>query len=826
MKYLILKDIYTYFRSYLAVSFLLLFVFFINIFFFKFTSWLDLELADLTSFFIIHPYLFLFFIPVLSMQLWTEEYRQDTLEVLYSFPITVKQIVLAKFFSGVLLILIALVLTMPIYITASFLGEVDHSAIWTAYLGSFLLGLTFFAVCTLFATMSKSLVLSYLFSFFILLFLSGIGVQQLSNIFPSWISQDLIELTRYFSIEGHFLAMQKGVIDLRDIIYNLSIIIGLLFLSYSILEYKKSLLREDKKILYWSFLLVLSTIFFVNIAVKNTYLRYDFTEYKNYTLSETSIKIIQDINEPVFLEFFYDSGEEIFDSKQQAFVYRVNDLFKQLKNINKHINFASYDIARETHYKEKALLLLNHNLGKKLSIEQKYFIAINAKNKWAVIDNVIAENEDNLELEIIQSVLKVLREKEIKVATMTSLPIHGENPNLQLGNFRGKREWKFISVLRENYTIIKLPEVLERPISKDISTILMVLPRKISRLTSYYLDQFILRGGKLVLFLDPYNISEERSKTLPTIGFNLAKLLNHWGLIFENNKIISDEKLKSFLFDKEQKTILTFKDLEQKSKIFYGIKKLYFAHSGFIETIPSKNTKLNYHSLLSSNPSSELYSFETQSYEGSKGQSVLMKVSGEFTSLFKELPSTLKEGHLERIPYNEVYIFTDADFLNNHLSYDKEDNLISNNISLLENIVTDITGSKNLSPIREKISLNKSLDELVNKKAFFKKFKDKRLGEITTAIYKEQLVLEKLIKKKTNSFFLNEEEEKELRKANQNIDLFQEEVKQIYSLRDSLFVDYKNRIFLINLLLVPCLLLLVILINYLYKVLKKEKGLS
>ena len=100
------------------------------------------------------------------MQLWTEEYRHDTLELLLSFPISTGHIVWAKFLAGMGLIVLALLCTLPIYFTAAYLGPVDHSAIWTAYIGSFLLGLTFFAVCTLCADNDKK----FNFELFILIF--------------------------------------------------------------------------------------------------------------------------------------------------------------------------------------------------------------------------------------------------------------------------------------------------------------------------------------------------------------------------------------------------------------------------------------------------------------------------------------------------------------------------------------------------------------------------------------------------------------------------------------------------------------------------------
>lgn len=195
--------------------------------------------ADLSVFFLWHPWLYLFLIPAVGMRLWAEERKSGTIELLFTLPITMLEAVLAKFLAGWTFIAIALVLTFPMIITVNYLGDPDNGVIMASYLGSFLMAGAYLAISCFTSSLTKNQVISFVMSVIIcfVLVLSGLGVftEQLSN----WVPVEVAEFISLFSFSTHFHALQRGVIDTRDIVFFLSTIGVLLAGTMVVLENKK-----------------------------------------------------------------------------------------------------------------------------------------------------------------------------------------------------------------------------------------------------------------------------------------------------------------------------------------------------------------------------------------------------------------------------------------------------------------------------------------------------------------------------------------------------------------------------------------------------------
>ena len=195
--------------------------------------------ADLSVFFVWHPWLYLFLIPAVGMRLWAEERKSGTIELLFTLPITMLEAVLAKFLAGWTFIGVALILTFPMIITVNYLGDPDNGVIMASYLGSFLMAGAYLAISCFTSSLTKNQVISFVMSVIIcfVLVLTGLGVftQQLSN----WVPVAVAEFISLFSFSTHFQALQRGVIDTRDIVFFLSTIGVLLAGTMVVLENKK-----------------------------------------------------------------------------------------------------------------------------------------------------------------------------------------------------------------------------------------------------------------------------------------------------------------------------------------------------------------------------------------------------------------------------------------------------------------------------------------------------------------------------------------------------------------------------------------------------------
>ena len=187
--------------------------------FFPDTSLLEYGYADLSGYFSLVPYLFMFLIPAITMRSFAEERREGTYELLVTKPITLWQIVMAKYLSSLTLVLFALIPTLVYYFSVSRLGfpegNVDTGAVVGSYIGLFLLGSSFTAIGIFSSALTKNKIISFVIAAALCAF-AFLGFDYSSQI----LSLQYIETTvANLGINAHYLSISRGVLDTRDLIY-------------------------------------------------------------------------------------------------------------------------------------------------------------------------------------------------------------------------------------------------------------------------------------------------------------------------------------------------------------------------------------------------------------------------------------------------------------------------------------------------------------------------------------------------------------------------------------------------------------------------------
>jgi ABC-2 type transport system permease protein len=200
---------------------------------------LDGGYANLNTLFNIAPWVFLFLIPAVCMRLFADEQQLGTLETLLTKPLSELQIVLAKYFAGLSLVIFALLPTLIYYYSVYQLGaptgNLDGGGIMGSYLGLLFLAAGFVAIGVFASAISNNQVIAFLLAIFIC-FLTFIGFDYLAEIpFLSPFDAAILKL----GINQHYLSMSRGVIDTRDVIYFISLIVIFVILTKTKLESRK-----------------------------------------------------------------------------------------------------------------------------------------------------------------------------------------------------------------------------------------------------------------------------------------------------------------------------------------------------------------------------------------------------------------------------------------------------------------------------------------------------------------------------------------------------------------------------------------------------------
>ena len=234
------RELRGYFRTPLASIFLLVFLALSSGMTFFLGRFFERDQADLTAFFAWHPWLFLILMPAIGMRLWAEERRSGTIELLMTLPVTNTQLVIGKFLASWIFTLIALILSMPIWITVNYLGNPDNNVIFISYIGSWLMAGAFLALTSCLSTLTKNQVIAFIISSIsgFILVMAGFGL-VLSAV-RSWAPIWLTETIRSMSFLSHFNRIQMGVFDFSTLLFFVSMIVFCLWINIQLVQIKKA----------------------------------------------------------------------------------------------------------------------------------------------------------------------------------------------------------------------------------------------------------------------------------------------------------------------------------------------------------------------------------------------------------------------------------------------------------------------------------------------------------------------------------------------------------------------------------------------------------
>lgn len=224
------RELKSYFSTPLAYVFLVIFLVFSGYMPFQ-KGFFGIRRASLRLFFDSMPLLFIFLVPAMAMRLWAEERRSNTIELLFTLPVTIAQAVLAKFFAAWAVLALALVLTCPMVFTVCYLGDPDWGPIITGYIGSLLLAGTYLAIGCFFSSLSRNQVIAFVLAVVACasFFFAG-SPAVMDTLSKSWlVPAGLVAALETLSFRLRFESMQRGVLQLHDVVFFVLLAAGWLW---------------------------------------------------------------------------------------------------------------------------------------------------------------------------------------------------------------------------------------------------------------------------------------------------------------------------------------------------------------------------------------------------------------------------------------------------------------------------------------------------------------------------------------------------------------------------------------------------------------------
>ncbi len=301
------KELEGYFGSPMALIFLGIFLVVTLYAFFWIEAFFASRLAEIRGLFHWMPILLIFLISALTMRQWSEEQRSGTLETLLTLPVGIPTLVAAKFGAVFLMVALAIALTLPLPITVSTLGNLDWGPVLAGYLATLLLSATYISIGLFASSRTDNQIVALMLTVILggLLYFAGTGVAT------EFVSADLAVLLKAIGTDSRFQSIQRGVLDLRDLIYYLSltgIFLTLNVLSIQALRWSCGHDRVRQREYVFAALIVL------NLVAANVWLyplrtlRIDVTQQQEYSLSPTTKALLANLTEPVTIQGYFSEN--------------------------------------------------------------------------------------------------------------------------------------------------------------------------------------------------------------------------------------------------------------------------------------------------------------------------------------------------------------------------------------------------------------------------------------------------------------------------------------------------------------------------------------
>jgi ABC-type uncharacterized transport system involved in gliding motility auxiliary subunit len=417
----------------------------------------------------------------------------------------------------------------------------------------------------------------------------------------------------------------------------------------------------------------------------------DLTDGRLYTLSPGTRKVLRELQAPVRLKLYVTQGEAV-PVPLRGFTQRVEDLVREFKSVaGSNLIVERYNPKPDSE-EEDAAQLDGVEPQQLMSGEQFYLGAsISQLDRKQSLPNIAPQRERLLEYDLIRAIARVASPERPKIGLMAGLPVMGErfNPFTR----QSSEPWVLANELRREFDVREVA-ITTKEVPKDINVLLLIHPRDATPQLEYALDQFVLRGGKLIAFVDPYAYFDQ-SPTMPGMppqqgsSSNLPTLFKAWGIEMPAGKVISDVVFGSGSGARYTPTVLTLnRTAFSRDDIVTGtIETLLYAFGGAFEVKGGGDLKMV--ELLKSSPNSMLVEGTeitksgdeaTKAFKPSgKPMPLALRLTGKFKTAFpeglkeKDKPLAGTPALREATAENTVILVADVDMLADGAAVDVQD---------------------------------------------------------------------------------------------------------------------------------------------------------
>ena len=531
--------------------------------------------------------------------------------------------------------------------------------------------------------------------------------------------------------------------------------------------------------------------------------RIDLTQEKAYTLSKGTRAILAKLDTPVQIRFYVSQRATEMPVSLKNYAQRVDDLLGEYRQASRGlIEVQNLDPEPDSDAEDSARL--DGIQGQPLSSGERVYLGLSVTmlDQKQAVPFLTPERERLLEYDISRAIARVSQSNKPTVGVMSSLPVMG-TPMMPMAQQEGEQPWAFISELQRDFNVKEIQMTADK-IPDEVQVLVVIHPRAINETTQFAIDQFVLRGGRLLAFLDPKSVLDQAGQGMgqPASSSSLDRLLKTWGFSFETSKVVADMNYVARTRQGRAPAILLLneKAMNKEDIVTADADDIVMAMAGDFTGTPAAGLKETV--LIKTSPNSQLVDGIMAQYGGEsiatdfkpsgKEFPLAMRLTGKFKTAFPEgKPKTEKPQDKEGNAPNEqkkdeknlatlkestkettVVLVGDSDMIQDQIAIRDVQNPFgprwitpaNGNLAFAQGVVEQLSGDSNLIAVRSRASRERPFTVVKKIQADAEANYRSKIKELETSLNETQRKVNELQKGKQTGekFILSAEQQQEL----------------------------------------------------------------
>ncbi len=681
--------------------------------------------ASINLLLIFIPWIAIVLVPALAMRAWGDPYVDRSHELALSLPLGVFNMVIGKYLAGLVILIISMTFTLPFIATVYYLGSPDTGAVIAGYIASILLLALFYAIALLCSALAREPITAFISGVFVLLILFVLGWDSLARVTGNFIPGHWFDLITASSPKLHYDAIASGYIQAGNGIYFIFSILLFLWLSAITLNHS----RSGRKVVSGVALCTLLAIPAIGIITLLTDTRLfqvtglDLTEQKEHTVSAGTRRLLSNLTSDITATLYWSEHQSNIPASIKSHARRTQLLLEKFSTLsNQRITLNFVDPQPDTD--EEIDALQNSIQRIPMSSGDSFFLGaiLSTEQKTHRIPYFDIRRDRLLEQDLATALNSLTREYIPTMGIIT--------PMLAPSALEEGREgFAFLGELKKVFDVAIIP-YFDDHLPDNLDSLLVIQAPALKQSMLYDIDQFVMRGGGLIVLIDPhvrFDQALNRFTFAPSQEIDeISDLLLAYGIEYDAKHVIGDNQLASPIIDAEQNQMsypywMRFKpeQLSDAHQTTSGLNEIFLVDPGSFKSSGRHKTLIN--------TTDEAGAFNRAHYASSESDKLALKFQPDnqirslavstkqkLQSAYKERLDSPKTHLIESTGRANVFAIADTDWILDPFALQTTEldgqtitRPLNDNITFLFNLIEYASEGKLLNNIRSRSRLNR-----------------------------------------------------------------------------------------------------------------------